>query len=124
MPLTMQVLMVLLSAAATAVSTLVLWYLRAINRQVDLAVARIVKLEDATDQLRQRKQDCQNEFISQTQFLRETGYTRKQLDELVQLVKHLEGKFDVVEKMPEIAGQIASQTVKQMLEYQKNVRAS
>jgi len=60
------------------------------------------------------KVDCERRFVSTELFLRETGYSRRAMEQLTSSVNRLEGKMTVVEQLPEIAGNIARQVVKEM----------
>jgi len=106
----LQIFGILLSATATLIGALVLWNLKAITKRLEAVEAEQKKL--AT-----RKETCQQEFVGIGQFLRESGYTRKRLDDTVEAVKGMSAKLDVVSQLPQIAGQIASQTVKEMMSY-------
>jgi len=106
------VLSALLGATATVTSSMVLFNLRSMNK-------RIETLEANQQIFMQRKSECQQEFVPVGQFIRDAGYTRKRLDDVVEAVTALTGKLDVVSQLPQIAGQIASQTVREMLELTK-----
>jgi len=111
----LQIFGLLLSAAATLIGSLVLWNLRMLAKRLDMHEKRLDTIETEQKRLRSRKEKCQQEFVDTGQFLREAGYTRKRLDEAVEAVKGLAGRLEVVNQLPNIAGQIASQTVKEMM---------
>lgn len=64
--------------------------------------------------IRDCKVDCERAFISADQFLRETGYARRSLEKMNASVNRLEGKLTVVEKLPQICGDISREIVKEM----------
>ena len=111
----LQALSIILSASATIIGMLVLYNLRMLSKRLDEQERRISRLEADAKSLAARKQDCQQEFIGVGHFLREAGYTRRRLDDVVEAVKELGGKFEVISQLPQIAGQIASNTVKEMM---------
>ena len=104
----LQIFGLLLSAAAALTGALVLYTLKEMGKRLDRVEAEQKKLSE-------RKVDCQQEFVEVGAFLRETGYTRKQLDETLKGLAGLAGKLEVVNQLPQIAGQIAAQTVKEMI---------
>jgi len=60
------------------------------------------------------KVDCERNFVSAELFLRETGYTRRSMQSLTESVNRMEGKLTVVEKLPQICGDISREIVKEM----------
>ena len=115
----LQIFGILLSAAAALIGLLVLWNLRILARRLDEHEKRIETIEAEQKYLARRKENCQQEFVPIGAFLRETGYTRKRLDEVIEAVRGLEGKLEVISHLPQVAGQIASQTVKEMMTFIK-----
>jgi len=111
----LQIFGILLSAAAALIGLLVLWNLRMLARRLDEHERRLDRIETEQKFLAGRKENCQQEFAPVGQFLRESGYTRKRLDETIEAVRALGGKLEIVSQLPQIAGQIASQTVKEMM---------
>jgi len=111
----LQIFGLLLSAAAALIGGLVLYTLKTMSKRLDTQENRMNLIETEQKFLAGRKVDCQQEFVSIGAFLRETGYTRKQLDETLKGLTSLSGKLEVVNQLPQIAGQIAAQTVKEMV---------
>ena len=64
--------------------------------------------------MRDCKIDCERTFVNTELFLRETGFTRRSMDKLTGSVNRIEGKLTVVEKLPQIVGQISREIVKEM----------
>jgi len=116
----MQVLSIVLSASATIIGMLVLYNLRMLSKRLDEQERRIGRIEADAKLLSARKQNCQREFVGVGHFLREAGYTRRRLDDVVEAVKELGGKFEIISQLPQIAGQIASNTVKEMVSLLNN----
>jgi len=100
------ILGMVLSAAASMISALVLFNLRQLNSRLD-------KVESDQKLLAARKVECQQEFISTGQFLRESGYTRQRLDQAIEVIKCLEGKVNIIEQLPNIVGRIVAETIKE-----------
>ena len=119
--MTLQVFGIILSAvlgfSATITSTLVLYRLSSIDKRIDRHDEQLGALNAEAKRLAERKIECQTEFIDVGQFLKETGYTRKRLDDVIELVKEISGRLDVIAQLPQICGQIASQTVKELMSY-------
>ncbi|MDD5720613.1 MAG: hypothetical protein PHQ53_13095, partial [Candidatus Krumholzibacteria bacterium] len=60
------------------------------------------------------KVDCERSFIDAEQFLRETGYQRRQLEDMQKTLASLDGKMTVAEKLPEICADITRSVVTEM----------
>jgi len=109
----MQVLSILLSAAAALVGALVLWNLRLLNHRLDALDHRVDKVEAEHLALSQRKESCQREFVDVEQWIRSESYSRSKLDGIAESVSNLTGSLKVIEQMPRICGQIARDIVKE-----------
>jgi hypothetical protein len=79
------------------------------------------QIERAQDDVRQQqnnlttcKIDCDRNFVKAEVFLRETGFARRALEGLTASVNRLDGKLTVVEKLPQICGDISREIVKEM----------
>ncbi len=114
MPTIVQILLIVISLAGSIISGLVLFNLQAIN-------SRQIKLEGRQDQLEKdmkllaaKPAECVRDFTSKEDWVRSEGYTRKELKEITIMLARMEGKLNVTEKLPEIAGQIAREVVKQV----------
>ncbi len=103
---------------ATICSGLVLAYLKKINDSMQLMAEKQSEQDDRIAELARdfegRKAACQNDFVQVGTYLRETGHTRQQLENLLTAVNTLTGKFDIVQQMPNICGRIAAETVREM----------
>ena len=60
------------------------------------------------------KVDCTQKFVTTEQFVREAGFVRRTMENLTAAINRMEGSLQVMNKMPEIVGQIASNIVKQL----------
>lgn len=80
------------------------------------------RLEDEQKKLTQRKANCQNEFVSSGQWVREAGYTRQRLDETVTLVQQLSAKVDIQSQLPKFAAEIAAATVTEIFKRKDDER--
>jgi len=107
----LQIFLIAVSCAATFCSGLVLWNFRQLS-------GRIAKVEDnhkaIIKQFGDCKTDCNRNFVSKEDWLREAGYSRDQLDKLNQTLNRIDGKMLVMEKLPEICGTIAREISKQI----------
>jgi len=108
-----QILSMVLSAAASIIGALVLVNLRQISARIDKTDLRLDRVETEQKFLAARKLECQQEFISTGQFLRESGYTRQRLDQAIEAIKCLEGKMGIMTQLPNIVGKIVSETIKE-----------
>ena len=104
-------LSVILGAAATICSSMVLFNLRSMIR-------RIEKVETAqtvmANQFIACKVDCDRNTVSKEDWVRSEGYTRSGIDKLSMQLAGLDGKLTVVEKLPEICERIARGVAKQI----------
>jgi len=112
-------LIAVLSGSASVISGLVLLHLKGLNRRMDSTEARSEKFENRLERLEQQRARCKDDFVSTGQWTREAGFTRRQLNTVVEQLNKVIGKMDSLEQMPQIAGRIASQVTKQVWE-QKN----
>jgi hypothetical protein len=60
------------------------------------------------------KVDCDRNTVSKEDWVRSEGYTRRGLDKLSQQMALMDGKLEVVQKLPEIAGGVARAVVAEM----------
>lgn len=68
------------------------------------------------------KIDCNRTFVKAEVFLRETGFTRRTLQDLTTSVNRIEGKLTVVEQLPKICGDISREIVKEMKNGESNAQ--
>ena len=66
------------------------------------------------------KVDCERSFVNKELFLRETGFSRRTLENVTAAINKLDGKLTVVEKLPQIVGDISRSIVKEMSNGAKN----
>ena len=59
------------------------------------------------------KIDCERQFVTGELFLRETGFQRRAIEKLSVSVNRIEGNLKVVEKLPQISGEIARNVVRE-----------
>jgi len=60
------------------------------------------------------KQNCFQAFVQKEDWLREAGNGRVKLEEISTILNQIVGKFSFVEKLPEMAGQIARSITKEI----------
>ncbi len=112
-----QILSILLSAAAALVGGLVLYNFRMLTKRLDIQDKKISNIEAAQQRLSARKETCQREFVSTEVFVRESGFTRSRLNRAVEGIERLSAKLDSINQLPQLAGQVASQTVKEIFKH-------
>ena len=109
---------VLVGGCLTIVSSLIVLNLRSIkhclrnqDKQVDKTQADVKQLQI---NFMNCKIDCDRTFVQSEVFLRETGFARRALESLTASINCLDGKLTVVEKLPQICGDISKAIVKEM----------
>jgi len=110
----LQIFGILLSAAAALIGALVLWNLRLLLKRLDGIDNRLDAVEAEQKGLIDRKSNCQRDFVSSEQWIRSERYTRDKLEAVAGTLSRLEGKFLVIEKLPEICGNIAREITTQL----------
>ncbi len=116
---------VVVGGCLSVVGALIVLNLSAIKKCIREQVIRNDKQDDnikdcdtGVNQLSQRmsdcKVDCDRTFVTGEAFLRETGFTRRSLEKVTSGVDRLDGKLTVVEKLPQICGDISREIVKEM----------
>lgn len=108
----------IVGALLTLVGTLIVFYLRGIKSDIakmggraDLQDKRIDNIVTAATK---HKDKCRDMFVNKEDWLREAGYSRDQLDKLSRTLSRIEGKMGVMEKLPEICGNIAKEITSQI----------
>lgn len=107
------------------IGSLILLNLQSIKRcvtsvmeRLDKYESRLVKNEQDLGEIKQKiitcKVDCEREFVDTGAFLRETGFSRRTLENLSASINRLEGQLAVTNKLPEIVGSISREIVKEM----------
>ena len=115
----------IVSAFAMVVGGLVLLYLRSIKQDLRSLSLRNDKQDGQIAENRERAEsirgemaacriECERSTVSKEDWVRSEGYTRDELRKVAAILNRLEGKLEVVEKLPEICGQIAREVVTQV----------
>jgi len=114
----------IVGAAIVVVGTLIVLNLRSIKHCVRGVDQRVNKAEDGIKNVQLRfsdcKVDCERSFVNKELFLRETGFSRRTLENVTAAINKLDGKLTVVEKLPQIVGDISRSIVKEMSNGAKN----
>jgi len=121
----LSVVIAIIGPIVALVGTLIILNLRSIKSCVRSWTQQVDKQDQQLDQtgkevrtlgieMRDCKVDCERSFVSAELFLRETGYTRRSMETLTASVSRIEGKLTVVEKLPQICGDISREIVKEM----------
>lgn len=115
----------IIGSAVVVVGSLIVLNLRAIKQCVRSLGGRINKQDTQIEKAQREvktlhtgfancKVDCERTFVNKELFLRETGFARRTLEDLSTSVNRLDGKLTVVEKLPQICGNISREIVKEM----------
>jgi len=114
----MQVFAILLSAAATLIGSLVLLNLRQLKHSLGKQELRVEHTRDNVTTLAEKmsecKVDCERSFVSAELFLRETGLARRTMENLSTSISRMEGTLTIVEKIPQICGDITRAVIREM----------
>jgi len=121
----LSIVIVIATALLGTVGSLIIFNLRSIKGCVRSFTQRVdrheTKLEKVGEKLNtvntefaRCKVDCERSFVNSEIFLRETGYTRRSIQSLTESVNRMEGSLRVVEKLPQICGDISREIVKEM----------
>ena len=132
MNIPLSVAIVIAAALLSIIGSLIVVNLRAIKSCVRSFTQRVEKQEKQAEKTEQSlnktndeikslnndftkcKVDCERSFVRDESFLRETGFLRRSMDTLTQSVNRMEGSLRVVEKLPQICGDISREIVKEM----------
>ena len=108
----------IIGAVIVVVGALIVLNLRSIKHCVRGIDQRTTRAEDKVESVQSNfaacKVDCDRTFVDKELFLRETGFTRRTLENLNASVNKLDGKLTVVEKLPQICGDISREIVREM----------
>ena len=106
------------------VGSLIVLNLRSIKHCLRNQDRQVEKTQDDIKQLQTNfmscKIDCDRTFVQSEVFLRETGFARRALESLTASINRLDGKLTVVEKLPQICGDISREIVKEMKNGESN----
>lgn len=109
---------VLVGGCLAIVGSLIVLNLRSIKHCLRNQDRQVEKTQDDIKQLQTNfmscKIDCDRTFVQSEVFLRETGFARRALESLTASINRLDGKLTVVEKLPQICGDISRGIVKEM----------
>lgn len=122
-PLT--VVIALAAALLSIVGGLIILNLRSIKTCVRNFAVRVdrqdSKIETTREELKKLyrdiascKVDCDRNTVSKEDWVRSEGFTRREIKDIAGTLNRIEGKFGVVEKIPEICGGIVREVVTQL----------
>jgi len=106
MHLALQIFLIVISTLATICSGLVLWNFKQLSTRIEKVESAnssmLVKLNDC-------KQNCFQTFVEKEDWLREAGNNRVKLDEVSATLNRIDGKLQIMDKLPEICRSIAKE---------------
>lgn len=79
--------------------------------QIDKQNDRIDEVEKFGSQLAACQVECTRNYVSKEDWVRSEAFTRNKLDGVSETLSRMEGKLDVVGRMPEIAAAVAREIV-------------
>jgi len=94
-------------------------YLRKIDSKIDKNIEDMTKRLDnhdtKIDQINVNfaacKIDCERNTVSKEDWVRSEGYTRTEIKKFTEVLGRIEGKLTIIERLPEITGQITRSIV-------------
>lgn len=108
----------IIGALVSIIGALIVFNLRSIKKCISSIFGRMDKqdsnIQTYKNDVQNLKVDSERRFVNSETFLRETGFTRRTLERLSTSQDRIEGKLSVVDKLPEISGNIAREIVKEM----------
>jgi len=78
-----------------------------LDGQLDKQNGRIDECEKFSDKLAACQVECSRNNVSKEDWVRSEAFTRVKLDDVAMTLSRVEGKLDIVNKLPEIAGSVA-----------------
>ena len=96
-----QVLTIALSAAATIISSLVLYKLTSLDKRIEKHDSDIRQLER---KMAECKIDCDRSNVSKEDWVRSEGYKRQEIKGFGDVLNRIEGKLCIIEQLPDIIG--------------------
>ncbi len=119
------IIAIVISILAGLVGALVLLNLNSIKSCMEKISDKVDKhdgrIETIEKTVAARKPECMANFVSREDWVRAEGYTRQELKELTSVMNRMDGKLDVVNRLPEISAEIAAQTAERVMqEVKKN----
>ncbi|HKL21266.1 MAG TPA: hypothetical protein VJ904_05635 [Tichowtungia sp.] len=112
--MSVQIISIILSAAAALIGGLVLSNLRTLSQQIRAQNSRIDAVESDIREFAGRKDKCRQDFVDKVDYIREVTKIGHLQTKQLEVLSELKGSMAVLEQMPKICGNIAAQTVKQM----------
>jgi len=104
---------IIVAALLSLVGGLIIFYLRSIKQCLTTLGQRIDRSEtdikQITRQIADCKVDCQRTTVSKEDWVRGEAVSRGELKNITTCLNRMEGKLTVVERLPDICGQIAGQ---------------
>jgi len=104
------------SIIASVISALVLRNQSLQDKRYEDMKQQVTRHEDSIQQIQKRlgdcKVDCTQRFVPTEQFVREAGFVRRSMDNFTATLNRIDGTLQVINKLPELCGQIASNIVK------------
>ena len=83
-----------------------------LDAKVDAAVKGV---SDLSTRMAACKTDCHQNFVTSEQWIRSESYTRQMLDTVIKGQAEIKGGINVLEKLPQIFGNITREVVSQVL---------
>ncbi len=111
----MQILMVVVGIMATLVSALAIFNLKSIMTLIANQAKRIDDIDSRQEKFEKvfvsRKENCQREFVSAEQWVREESRTNTKLDKIADALAELSGSVKIIDKIPQIVGRVTQEIV-------------
>jgi len=131
-----EILLVILGAVVSLATSLIIYNLRVISRQIAAQDNKIkeqntkikeqnIMISSVADDIKKTAEDlasckdqCRQQFVDKVDYIREVTKLERMANETIKLLSELNGTFKasmaVIDKMPELCASVASQVVAQM----------
>lgn len=90
----------------------------------DMAVKHANDLKSISDSQLACKIDCTREFVTAEAYVRSSAYDRQKIDQISDTLNRMAGNMAVIEKLPQISGEIAANITRQILQSQQSNRST
>ena len=105
---------IIVGAAASFVSAIMLYQLKALQSQITASGQRMTKIEDDIKKFGCQKDECRKDFVDKVDYIRNVTRVEKLMEKLLEGFSEMNGRLTVVDKLPQISASIAREVIKEM----------
>ena len=116
------VAIVIIGALIGVIGAILILFLKKIDTKIDQNIEDMSKRLDTHDEEIKQihanfaacKIDCDRNTVNKEDWVRSEGYTRQEIKRLTDVLSRIEGKLSIIEKLPQITGQIVKSVVEEL----------